>query len=230
MERVKILVSGASQCGKSSYIQFLDDRAINVVSRTRSGLNATVGMDFGVRKVNGFQVSLFGTPGLLRFSIIRKILAEGADGVIFIFDSSNPVTDEAGITILNEIRWVLPIGIPIVYLANKYDLPDARDPDIIRDQNYIPSKLKFFPTSTVSGLNIVESLDYLVKEEILERWKELIISLTKYETDLPGLAAELEKDTKRINGFLYLLEVKGLITFNKKDLTYRVRKEVKEFI
>ena len=227
---MKILVAGPSQCGKSSYIQFLDDKAINIDSKTRTGIKTTVGLDFGAKKIEALQILLFGTPGLLRFSIIRKILAEGSDGVIFIFDATNPVNDEKGITILNEIRSAIPSNTPIIFLANKSDLPNARKPEVIRTQNYIPRKYKFFPTSTKSGMNVVESLEYLVKTEILENWRELISILSKYETNIEGLAEKMQKDIGHIKGFLFLLEVKGLISFNYKDMTYNVNEEIKNLI
>ena len=105
-------------------------------------------MDLGSIKLNGFDCYLFGTPGLLRFSIMRRIVSTGSDGLIFIFDAAAPEKDDSAIVILNSIRKILPPNIPTVFIANKQDIDDARPPDVIRSQNYLHEDHKIFPTST----------------------------------------------------------------------------------
>lgn len=208
---MKILVTGPLQCGKSSYVQFLDENAISIDTRLRTGVKTTVAMDFGVVKTYDCDVFLFGTPGLLRFKIIRSILAEGSDGIIFIFDAANSITDEKGISILNEIRKYTEPNTPILFLANKSDLPEARSPEIIRAQNYIPKKFTIIPTSIKTGENVRESLDILIKD-ICDKWKDTIALLAKYESNVPALANAVEKNPRHIKNYLNMMEFRGLIT------------------
>ena len=155
-------------------------------------------MDMGSLKMNGFDVFLFGTPGLLRFSVMRDIISEGADGIIFMFDSVNPDNDEKAISILNSVRKIIKSDVPIIFLANKQDKEDARAPEVVRAQNYLPEKSKLFPASTVSGLNIKESLRYIVNE-IFDSYKETLEVMRAYESNIRGLAEKLEnKATVRL--------------------------------
>ena len=71
--QIKIVVSGPLQSGKSSYIKALDDNALNVETKGKDEKHYTVGMDLGCVKLNGFDCYLFGTPGLLRFWVMRNI-------------------------------------------------------------------------------------------------------------------------------------------------------------
>ena len=132
---MKILVTGALQSGKSNFIKHFDPNALNVEAKGANSKTYTVGMDLGNIRMNGFQVYLFGTPGLKRFSVMRDIVTSGSDGVIFIFDAAHPEKDKSALSMLNSVRRILPSNIPIVYLANKQDLPNARTPEVIKAQN-----------------------------------------------------------------------------------------------
>ena len=151
---MKIVVSGALQAGKSSYIKALDEKALNVEAKARDNKYYTVGMDLGCVKLNGFDVFLFGTPGLLRFNVMRDVLIKGTDGVIFIFDAVHPEKDEDAIIILNSIRKAVVEDTPIVYLANKQDLAGARHPEVVRAQNYLKDDAVIFPTIARTGENL----------------------------------------------------------------------------
>jgi len=183
---LKIVVSGPLQSGKSSYIKALDENALNVEAKGKDDKYYTVGMDLGSVKLNGFDCYLFGTPGLLRFSIMRSIVTQGSDGIIFIFDAAAPEKDDSAIVILNSVRKLLPSNTPVVFLANKQDVEGARSPDVIREQNYLSENSKIFPTSAKTGLNIKESVMHLVNV-IYEEYSSLLQILKTYETDIVGL-------------------------------------------
>jgi small GTP-binding protein len=226
---IKILVSGPLQSGKSSYIKSLDPNALNVEAKGKDEKFYTVGMDLGSVKLNGFDCYLFGTPGLLRFSIMRSIITTGSDGIIFIFDSVAPEKDDSAIMILNSIRKVLPPNIPIVFLANKQDIEGARPPEVIRSQNYLPEDSKIFPTSTKTNLNIKESITYLVNH-IYEEYSSLLQILRTYENDIEGLAEELKKDKIQMRDFLNNLEIKRFIEIDRIKKVYKVRSGLKYLV
>jgi small GTP-binding protein len=228
-DHLKIVVSGPLQSGKSSYIKALDENALNVEAKGKDEKYYTVGMDLGSLKLNGFDCYLFGTPGLLRFSVMRDITIRGSDGVVFIFDSVHPDKDDSAIMILNSIRQTLPSDVPIVFLANKQDLDGARSPEVIRVQNYLPENSKIFPTSTKTGLNIKESITHLVNV-IYEEYSSLIHTLRTYETDIPGLGKELNKDVNEMRDFLNNLEVKRFIEIDRVNKTFKVRSGLKYLV
>jgi GTPase SAR1 family protein len=183
-------------------------------------------MDLGSLKLNGFDCFLFGTPGLLRFSVMRNIVTSGSDGIIFIFDSVHPEKDDSAIFILNSVRKLLPSSIPIVFLANKQDVEGARSPELIRQQNYLPETSKIFPTSTTTGLNIKESMTHLVNI-IYEEYSSLIQVLRTYEDNIPGLGEELKKDRAEMRDLLNNLELKRFIEVDRVKKTFKVRSGLK---
>jgi hypothetical protein len=219
---VKILVTGPVQSGKSSYIKFLDQDSLNIEAKGVDNKYYTVGMDLGRVRMNGFMVYLFGSPGLKRFSVMRDIVTSGSDGVIFIFDSVHPEKDEAAISILNSIRKKLEHDIPIVFLANKQDLPNARSAEVIKSQNNLRQTSKIFPTSTKTGLNIQASLKFIVNQ-IYQNYKELLETLKKYENNIQGLADKMNKDRIEMRDFLNRMEVKRFIEVDRTHKTYKVK-------
>ncbi|MFX0002601.1 MAG: GTPase [Promethearchaeota archaeon] len=224
-----MLVSGPLQSGKSSYIKALDDNALNVEAKGKDDKFYTVAMDLGSVKLNGFDVFLFGTPGLLRFSVMRSICTSGSDGVVFIFDAAAPEKDDSAIVILNSIRKILPPNTPMVFLANKQDVEGARPPEVIRSQNYLSEDTKIFPTSTKNNLNIRESITFLVNH-IYEEYSTLLQTLRNYENNIEGLAEELKKDRMQMRNFLNNLEIKRFIEVDRINKTYKVKPGLKYLV
>jgi len=220
------VVSGPLSCGKSSYIRYLDENALNVEAKGIDDRYYTVGMDLGSVKLNGFDIFIFGTPGLLRFNVMRDVVVKGTDGVIFIFDAAHPEKDEDAIVILNAIRKGVPPDTPIIYLANKQDIEAARTAEVVRDQNYLPQSAKIFPTSTKTGDNVEESLKYIVNQ-VFDNYSSLLQTLQIYENDIEGLAKELNKDKFEMRDFLNNLEIKRFIDIDRLNKAYKVKKGLK---
>ncbi len=225
-DHMKIVVSGPLQCGKSSYVKFLDKKAMNVEAKGRDNRQYTVGMDLGTLKLNGFDIFIFGTPGLIQFSIMRDIIADGADGIVFMFDAARPETDNDAISILNSIRKLIEPNTPIVFLANKQDFKNARSGEVVKAQNKLPSNFTIFPTSTTQGTNVEKSLKYIVNE-VYEHYKELLQVIKNYETNIKGLAEKLKKDKSQIRDFLNNLEIKRFIEIDRIKKTFKVREGLK---
>ncbi len=226
---MKITVSGPTQCGKSSLIKHFDDSALNVEAKARDNKYYTVGMDLGSVKLNGFDVYLFGTPGLLRFNVMRDIVVQGSDGLVFIFDAAHPEKDEDAIIILNSLRKTIGFDTPIVYLANKQDIAGARHNEIVRSQNYLRDDAMIFPTSTRTGENLSEALKYLVNQ-IFDHYSSLLTVLRSYETDIEGLAEKLNKNPVEMRDLLNNLEIKRFIELDRLERTYKVKQGLKLLI
>lgn len=226
---MKIVVSGPLQCGKSSFIKYFDENALNIEAKARDNKLYTVGMDLGSVTLNGFDVFLFGTPGLLRFNVMRDVVLRGTDGVIFIFDAAHPEKDEDGIIILNSIRKAISQDIPIIFLANKQDLAGARHSEVVRAQNYLPEDTVIFPTSTRTGENLDNVLKQLVNQ-IYENYSSLIEILRTYENNIEGLTEKLKKNTIEMRDFLNNLEIKRFIEIDRANRTFKVKEGLKLLI
>jgi small GTP-binding protein len=202
---------------------------LNVEAKGIDDKYYTVGMDLGCVKLNGFDVFLFGTPGLLRFNVMRDVVVRGTDGVIFMFDAVHPEKDEDAIHILNSIRQAIPSETPIIFLANKQDIEGARSAEVVQTQNYLPQSSKIFATSTKTGENVTESLKYIVNF-VFENYSSLLKTLQLYETNIEGLAKALNKDKIEIRDFLNNLEIKRFIDLDRFKKTYKVREGLRLLI
>lgn len=226
---MKITVSGPTQSGKSSFIKFFDEKALNVEAKARDNKYYTVGMDLGSVKLNGFDVFLFGTPGLLRFNVMRDVVVRGADGLIFIFDAAHPEKDEDAIIILNSLRKALSPDTPIVYLANKQDVAGARHAEVVKSQNYLREDSVIFPTNALTGENLQEALKLLVNR-IYDHYSSLLTVLRSYETNIEGLQEKLNKNPVEMRDLLNNLEIKRFIEVDRINRTYKVKQGLKLLI
>ena len=225
---MKILVCGPFQSGKSTFISALDKNSLNIKTLDKNNKSVTIAMDVGTYDCDGLKITLFGTPGLLRFNSIRRIVSEGADGVIFMFDGPNVELDDSAIQILNEIRSCLPRDIPIIYAVNKIDDPKCRDVEVVRKQNYIPKTAKMVGISALNGTNIVECLNDLVSM-IRENLTPLVKTLEQYQGNALGLKVALGKSAEEIMELLNAMEIRGIISINRGNLTFSMNDASKFF-
>jgi hypothetical protein len=130
MQRVKMVVTGPFNAGKTEFIRSVSE--IHVVSTERKISSeservketTTVAMDFGRITVDDELVLyLFGTPGQKRFDFMWEILSEGMLGFVVMVDSTRPETFREARSILETFRAYAPT--PYVVAANKQDAPDA---------------------------------------------------------------------------------------------------------
>ncbi|GAB4320948.1 MAG: hypothetical protein Kow0069_25080 [Promethearchaeota archaeon] len=212
-------MTGPYQSGKSSIVRFHDPDAVCVEADGRNGIRTTVAMDVGHAESKGVEVTLVGTPGMMRFSEIREILLEGADGVLFVFDAACPEKDDAAISILNQVRRRVGPDVPVVYLAHKSDFPEARPARVICMQNYLP-KCVIFETS-VHDDRLKEALDAVV-EMALERYSFHLSLLSKFEGNWEALAQELKYSDEEMREYLGVLERKRLVVLDHERKLFRL--------
>ncbi len=113
----KILVTGPTDSGKSSFIHSASKDAVSV-----DKLGGTIALDHGNLEFDGYKADLFGTPGQERFDPLLKLLGGEAIGVFLIVDSTKPEQFPRAIEMLRKTE---AYGLPIVVVANKADLKGA---------------------------------------------------------------------------------------------------------
>ncbi len=158
--KIKIVVFGAYNAGKSSFIRALDPFSRHIEAENADG-STTVAMDFGRVKIGDHVVFLFGTPGQERFEFARKILARGMDGAIVIVDATR---DPDEITI-QLFHWLRSRGIPVAVMANKCDCGDALP-------GQVKEKAPWFPVHAISartGMNVEPSLRAFLEDILSAR-------------------------------------------------------------
>jgi small GTP-binding protein len=127
-DRLKIVVFGSFNAGKSTFIHTLDPEArhteVDIVGGT-----TTVALDFGRIFVGDRHIYLFGTPGQERFEFAREIISRDIDGAIVMIDATADVDEFTG----HICRWLHEAGIPRVVALNKCDCGNA-SPERIRNR------------------------------------------------------------------------------------------------
>lgn len=96
MIKAKILVTGAFNAGKTTFIRSISE--IDPVNTDKKMFDdvelTTVAMDFGRITVDSeLSLFLFGTPGQERFDFMWDILKDDIIGFILLVDSTRPVED-----------------------------------------------------------------------------------------------------------------------------------------
>jgi small GTP-binding protein len=126
--RMKIVVFGPFNAGKSTFIQAIDPESRHVEADTLGG-TTTVAIDFGRADILGREIHLFGTPGQERFEFVRHITEQGMDAAILMVDCSSGID-----TFTQELYDHLErTGVPFGIMLNKCDLEDSC-PSLVREK------------------------------------------------------------------------------------------------
>ena len=117
----KILLIGDSSTGKSSMLlRFADDEF-------SSDLGPTIGVDFKIRtmtidgKVGKLQI--WDTAGQERFRTITESYYKGAQGVVVVYDVSNPVSFKHVARWMEDVAKFTKPDAQVILAGNKTDLP-----------------------------------------------------------------------------------------------------------
>jgi signal recognition particle receptor subunit beta len=173
---IKVVYYGPGLGGKTTSLQYMH-RALKPDSRGQlislaTGIDRTLYFDFlpvKLPKIRGFTVrmSLYTVPGQVHYNATRKLVLQGADGVVFVADSQSARHD-ANIESLENLDENLkghgmnPETMPLVFQYNKRDLKgilavDKMDKDLNR------RGVPWFETCAVSGKGVFESLKSITK-------------------------------------------------------------------
>lgn len=191
---MKILITGPTKVGKSTFIHQVTQG--NCLNLDRSG--TTIAMDFGILQKRGVKIHLFGTPGLERFRLVRKVLAQGADGVIFMIDASNLNVHKIR-TIWQEITQFLS-NVPCIVAVNKKDIVPSLNIIDLRNKLKFIIGIPTIPISALTGENTKQVLNLLIL--IIITMNPLLTKLKAYQNKtsvFQEISEELrlsEKDTK----------------------------------
>ncbi len=184
--KLKLVYYGASLCGKTTNLEFIhanlnpSARSDLVSLKTRE--DRTIFFDFleiQLGEIKGLKpkFSLYTVPGQVYYLSSRKLVLQGADGVVFVVDSA-PDRLEANIEAWRNLQDNLrdfghdPNQFPIVIQYNKRDLPNALPLDDLRAQLSCNGHTQIEAIAT-QGIGVFESLRPALKQIMLEAQRHL---------------------------------------------------------
>ncbi len=179
--RFKVVYHGIALSGKTTNIdQLAKNSGLDVLSFDTKE-ERTLVFDFITRKVkiDGFTLtfSIYTIPGQDIYRDIRKMVMRGADGVVFVVDSSErrlPENKEF-LRVLEEDLRLYGKDVestPIVIQYNKRDLPDALPLEILQREVSLPGK-KTVEAVAIQGKGVEETFN-LIMEELLEKFRKMV--------------------------------------------------------
>jgi small GTP-binding protein len=203
---MKVLVTGPHLSGKSALIRNLAKG--NVINIQANG--TTVGLDHGVAEAFGIPIRLFGTPGLARFKVLRRIISEGADGIFFVVDASKPDGDAEARYIWTEISDLLP-NVPCIVAANKQDLRAARTPERIRNDLSFMVGVPVIPISNKTEYNLDKLLPAMAMLIVYE-WSPILRAFgATGKASLSNLAQNLHISENQAQNYLRWFELRKMV-------------------
>jgi mutual gliding-motility protein MglA len=167
----KIVYYGPGMCGKTTNLQKVHElmrpqmksELLSVATET----DRTIYFDFlpvKLGKIAGFDfvVRSFTVPGQPYYGETRKMVLQGADGVVFVADSQRYMLDQNKDSLIDLKRNLKLNGldyatIPLILQYNKRDLADVLD---VNDLNQALNDrgIPFFEASAFKGVGVVETL------------------------------------------------------------------------
>ena len=125
------------------------------------------------------KIQLYTVPGQVAYDTTRKLVLQGADGVVFVADSQ-VVVREQNIESFTNLKKNLKLNnlqfdkIPLIFHFNKRDLKEILPINSLnKDLNQ--GNKSFFPTVATNGENVLEGLYAIIKLVIIHLKNQLSI-------------------------------------------------------
>jgi signal recognition particle receptor subunit beta len=185
---VKIVYYGPALSGKTTCLKYIYDsgeyrKKGKLITLDTDG-DRTLFFDFlpiEIGKLGDYsiKIQLYTVPGQVAYNTTRKLVLQGSDGIVFVADSQ-VVMREQNVDSFQNLKENLKANnipleeTPLIFQYNKRDLKETLPMDILnKDLN--PENKTFFPSVGVSGENILEALQSIMKTVLIHLKNKLTI-------------------------------------------------------
>jgi signal recognition particle receptor subunit beta len=173
----KVVYWGPSLGGKTTSVKWLhsnDDKLVDgKLQSITDPTGRTLFFDRMTAGVAGVKFQIWTVAGQKRHKYQRKVILQGVDGLVFVWDSS-PDQLEENIWSLDELKEFLDgrVGtdIPFIVMLNKRDLPNPISKDEVRQilgRYGFPASI-IYETVAVTGENVRRAFVQVCREAVLK--------------------------------------------------------------
>jgi hypothetical protein len=173
----KIVYYGPGLCGKTTNLQYIYEslppqvrkgKMLSLATKT----DRTLFFDFlplELGKIRGMKtrIQLYTVPGQVFYNSTRKLVLKGADGIVFVADSQQKMTDSNLESYKNLEDNLREIGLkleemPLVMQFNKRDLPNLAS---VEEMNTLINRhnAPFYEAVATTGIGIEDTLKAITK-------------------------------------------------------------------
>lgn len=204
----KIVYYGPAQSGKTTCLEYLFEKT---KGSSKSKLiqqesnERTLFFDFMplfLSEVDGYKTRfhLYTVPGQVFYEATRRLVVQGADGVVFVADS-DPNAREDNFTSLAALRANLTDNdvdvetFPVVFQLNKRDLPNAMSVQSMNAElNWLGAPVHETCATVGTGvLPALRDISKMVIRSLLERLPKKVAVKAKAPAPREGIEAELAR-------------------------------------
>jgi ADP-ribosylation factor-like protein 6 len=166
-EKLNIITCGLDNGGKSTIIN-----ALKPTSLKADNISATVGYQVEEFEKGKVCFKVFDMGGAKKFRSMWELYYRDVQGVIFVIDSSDKLRL---VLVRDEIRLLMEHpdlkGVPILFFANKADLPGAKTPQELVDElglseMIIDRPYNIFASDARRGIGLEEGINWLTNKLI----------------------------------------------------------------
>jgi mutual gliding-motility protein MglA len=167
----KVVFYGPGLCGKTTNLQWIHEKLpiknkgkmLSLATETdRTLFFDFLPIELGAIRGMKTRIQLYTVPGQVFYNATRRMVLKGADCVVFVADSQEPML-EANLESLRNLRENLeaneinPSEIPMVLQFNKRDLPNALPIEILNERMNNRNH-PFFEAVALKGIGVEETL------------------------------------------------------------------------
>lgn len=202
---LKLVYYGPGLCGKTTNLEKIHSdgrlqnkgKLISMATETdRTLFFDFMPMELGSVRGQKIRVQLYTVPGQVFYNATRKLVLRGADGVVFVADSQPNMRESNIESLVNlhenlRINRIDPSRIPIVYQANKRDIPGVDSVQTIAEYLSV-GQGPVVEAAAIEGKGVRETLQKAISLILINIRDNVDISLRDDAPAVaePGVAAE----------------------------------------
>lgn len=180
----KIVYWGPSMGGKTTSVFWLSKNDSELMKGDLQSIadptGRTLFFDRAVAGVGKITFQVYTVAGQKRHKGQRKVILQGADGIIFVWDAQREFWDE-NLWSVNELKDFLiheenGSKTPVIIMVNKRDLPNTVSKDDVRDvfeNNGLSEYALIYESIATDGLNVKRAFVQCAREIVLRYYESI---------------------------------------------------------